>query len=356
MGKTSIEWTDFSVNPIRARLGDRVGHYCEKVSPGCKHCYSSRLQPRFGLPVFQDQRNAGVEPFLDQSKLQEVLRRRKPTRWFWCDMTDMFGEWVPFEWVAACFGVMAATPHHTHQVLTKRPERMLAWFDWISKSLVSLGGPEVNAGRGVKWYASNWLDEIRVYDPHHPWVWPLPNVWLGTSVENQKRADERIPLLLRCPAVVRFLSVEPLLGWVDLLSALGGPCPDCGHPIEEHSATSRIVGCTHEYEAICGCRTVARDLLHWVIVGGESGHGARQCGVEWLRSVVRQCRDAGVPVFVKQLGANYVDAPNGIGGHRARAPADLGIKIRNLHDRKGGDPEEWPADLRVRQFPEVRHG
>ncbi len=355
MGKTSIEWTDFSVNPIRARLGDRVGHYCEKVSPGCKHCYSSRLQPRFGLPVFQDQRTAAVEPFLDVSKLVEVLKRRKPTRWFWCDMTDMFGEWVPFEWIAACFGVMAATPHHTHQVLTKRPERALEFFRllWVGEKAVQLHALGIIGERFP-------LHPIKGTLKERPW--PLPNVWLGTSVEDQRRADERIPALIQCPASVRFLSVEPMLEAVDLTSVewpgLGGHrvdvlrqgywCPG-GHAIHGRSA---------ELGAPKGGFVNHSDMpgrVSWVIVGGESGHGARPCDVGWVRSLVRQCSAADVPIFVKQLGANYVDAPNGVGGWRARPPKDLGIKIRNLNSPKGGDPEEWPADLRVRQFPKVRH-
>ena len=126
MGKTTIEWTDFSVNPIRARLKSdpsKVGHYCEKVAPGCTHCYSSRMQVRFGLPAFgSGQKRDDVELFLDESKLDEVRRRKKPTRWFWCDMTDVFGHWVKPEWLAAIFACIDETPQHTHMLLTKRPE------------------------------------------------------------------------------------------------------------------------------------------------------------------------------------------------------------------------------------------
>src|SRR5262245_53283923 len=130
MAETSIEWTDHSINPIRARTADGVGHYCQKVSPGCANCYASRLQPRFGMPEFKGTGDppGDRERFLDESKLAEVLRRKKPTRYFWCDMTDLFGAWVPDEWIDECFSVMGATPQHTHQVLTKRPERMLAYM------------------------------------------------------------------------------------------------------------------------------------------------------------------------------------------------------------------------------------
>lgn len=324
MGKTSIEWTDFSINPIRARWGTRVGHYCEKVSPGCRHCYSSRLQPRFGLPTFQHQRNAGIEIssspdapgiFLDASKLQDVLKRKKPTRWFWCDMTDLFGEWVPFEWISACFGVMAHTPQHTHQILTKRPERALEWFRWVDGHGL---GPGKAKERGAKYWG--------VERP-----WPLPNVWLGVSVEDQKRADERIPLLLQCPAAVRFLSVEPLLESVDLEPWLW---PTCDARTREQ----------HEAECMGGmaCNEVSLD---WVIVGGESGPGARPCNAEWIRSIVHQCADAKVACFVKQLGAYPYNDKGG---------KDFPVDLRGAH-RKGGDMSEWPHELRVRQFPEVRH-
>lgn len=341
MGKTPIEWTDFSINPIRARLGDAVGHYCEKVSPGCKNCYASRLQPRFRMPPFQEQRHEGVEPFLDASKLAEVLRRQKPTRWFWCDMSDLFGEWVPFEWIAACFGVMAASPDHTFQVLTKRPARMREWFAWAREISCD------DCNLLVRHHGSTHARVGLMPEPgsgHMPW--PLPNVWLGVSCEDQQRADERIPLLLQCPAAVRFVSAEPLLGPQDLSEWLHGVCLD-------HDTCMGGPG-------IHACRGHPGGWeptgIDWVIVGGESGPGARPCNVEWIRSIVHQCQNAGVPCFVKQLGAHYVDAPNGIGGHQARAPEGLGIKIRNLKDRKGGDMNEWPADLRVRQFPEVRNG
>lgn len=178
--------------------------------------------------------------------------------------------------------------------------------------------------------------------------WPLPNCWLGVSVEDQKRADERIPLLLQTPAAVRFLSVEPLLGPVELdrycLQQDGRyPFPKLAH---EH-------------------RTTWLHLLDWVIVGGESGPGARPCSVEWIRSVLRQCRDAQVPAFCKQLGSRpiirYGDwkrIPISMcwtGLEPAREGAlgvpDDDLGIMRIMDRKGGDPLEWPKDLRVREWP-----
>jgi protein gp37 len=181
MGKTTISWTDHSVNPIRARhrVTGKVGHFCEKVSPGCANCYSSALQSfRFGTPAFSTPDADQMECFLDEGKLAEVRRRRAPTKWFWCDMTDFCGEWMLPEWYAACFATMAATPQHTHMLLTKRPERLASCLP------------------------ADWGDGY-------------PSVWLGTSVENQ-RWTSRLEALCALPAAVHFASVEPLLGPVDL--------------------------------------------------------------------------------------------------------------------------------------------
>lgn len=336
MGKTSIEWTDFSVNPIRARLGMGDGHYCEKISPGCKNCYASRLQPRFRMPQFQEQRsNDDIVHYLDAGKLKQVLRRKKPTRYFWCDMSDMFGEWVPDEWIAACFGVMAATPHHTHQVLTKRPERAAEWFEWLDEQAKGAGtrypGEDLSGLLdGVLFEAA--LQHVDMPSKRIVLTWPLKNVQLGTSVEDQPRADERIPLLLQCHAAVRFLNVEPSLGRVNL--RLGAVAPV--HPTFTTMLRYR------------------RDDIHWVIIGGESGQRARPCALEWIEDIVAQCKTAGVAVFVKQLGAYVVSE------HRAfdtlkEAKAD-GFESRwlwraGLKSRKGGDMAEWPDALQVREFP-----
>jgi protein gp37 len=201
MGKTSIQWTDFSWNPIRAR--DRQGHwghYCEKISSGCANCYASRMQKRFGMPEFPGQKPTGLMPdvYLDEKRLKEPLSWRTPRKVFVCDMSDLFGPWVPSDWLNRIFSVMEQCTRHTFQVLTKRTKAMADYLSW-------------------RW------GEGRI---------PSRNIWVGTSVENQQRADERIPHLLRCPAAVRFLSAEPLLGPIDLSAYLGE--------------------------------------LHWVIVGGES--------------------------------------------------------------------------------------
>lgn len=341
MGVTTIEWTDRSVNPIRARapgvLGERLGHYCEKVSPGCKHCYASQIQPRFGMPQFQAQRG-GLRPELrlDDSKLAEVLSRRIPTKWFWCDMTDMFGDWVPDTWIAACFGVMAATPHHTHQVLTKRPDRMRKWFEWVAKC--GELGKSLFPYDDDAWRIRQMLNVEALRAgcsskllQNHGGPWPLPNVWLGCSAEDQRRADERISELLCCPAAVRFVSAEPLLGPIDMFAFLSGQLRDKCLGILNQS-DHRVPG------------------IDWVIAGGESGPGARPCDVWWAVELLEQCKQAGVAFFMKQLGTHPlvpVSDPEA-SNYGERLP----LKLRHP---KGGDWNEWPRglrqDLRVREFP-----
>ncbi len=290
MGETNIGWTDRSANPFLARLAGStatkggyssgVGHYCEKVSAGCRNCYSSTLQPKFGLPIFQDARNGAVEHFLNAARFDEVLRRKKSTRFFWCDMTDMFGSWVPDEWIAACFGVMAATPHHTHQILTKRPERAVDWFegshDIQAAACAALDSIGFERGCGSAFEGDEW---------------PLPNVHLGVSVEDQANADKRIPLLLQCPAAVRWVSYEPALGPLDLrMPAL--------HDSPEETPTKPIA---NPAEPDDWKYWAARDRgISWLVAGGESGTGHRPVDPAWIDSVVAQCVAAHVSVFVKQ--------------------------------------------------------
>jgi protein gp37 len=363
MGKTSIEWTDRSINPIRARIGENVGHHCVKISPGCKNCYSSRTQPRFRMPVFQEQRGQDVETYLDGNRLAEVMRRRTPTKWFWCDMTDLFGDWVPFEMIAACFGVMAATPQHTHQVLTKRPERAREFFEWWDGDLMKAAGAadEVLPGALAAKLYDHFDDEMG--ESSLPYI--LPNVWLGVSAENQEQADKRIPVLLELPAAVHFVSAEPLLGPIDFthiqwpgkhrVDVLRG-----GYWTGEGQPGAVAPGFVNHSDFPAE--------LDWIICGGESGNGARPCNVEWIRDIVRQCEDTRCAVFVKQLGRTVVenrgrdeerigggaDRPNVFAG---RITED-GTVERQWHpiNRKGGDMAEFPEPLRVRQFPEVRHG
>lgn len=269
MTHTGIQYCDATINPIRARIGARMGHYCEKISAGCKWCYASSMQPRFGMPTFPEQQKipGSVVTFLDETRLQAVIRRQKPTRYFWCDMTDLFGSWVPNIAIDRCLDVMEQTPQHTHLLLTKRARRMGEYF----------------------------ADSI------------LPrNIHVGVSIENQ-RVMNRLLYLQRINAAVQWLSVEPLLERIHL-------------PL------------MWLYSAL---------TQRWVVIGGESGHRARPCDVEWIRDVLSQCRAFNVPCFVKQVGANPYN----------RTENQMWRCSWKLRSAKGGDPEEWPEDLRIREFP-----
>ena len=266
MGKTKISWTDVTWNPVRG---------CRRVSPGCEHCYAEQVAGRFcgpgqayeGLAVRKlrvidndEQRSVGRwtgKVRFVAEHLGDPLRWRSPRRVFVNSMSDLFHEDLTNEQIAAVFGVMAAAPRHTFQVLTKRPARMREWFRWIGG-----GEPEVDL---VRLHAQDVLGTLHPALGKNAASWPLPNVWIGVSVEDQERADGRIPMLLQTPAAVRFLSCEPLLEEVNIAAHL-----------------LQVVG------------------VDWVIAGCESGFGMRPCNVGWLRSLRDQCRGAEVPFFLKQ--------------------------------------------------------
>lgn len=331
---SKIEWTDATWNPLTG---------CSPVSEGCRNCYAAREaagrlsgHPAYsGLAEYRGTGDARHPVFtgeirLHPDRLDQPLRWRKPRRVFVNSMSDLFHPDVPEEFIDRVFAVMALSPDHTFQVLTKRPERMAAYVGR------DLRHPFVEAAatrvlRDVGRDPGDMIEEHPWMSTHSPWslTWPLPNVWLGTSVEDQDAADERIPHLLRTPAAVRFLSCEPLIGpveiprrpescWDHKWAGPGNVCPNCKDGPVEHP-------------------------IGWVIVGGESGPGARPFDVAWARSLIRQCRAAGVACFVKQLGARPFESHVTVGGDRRWA---------DLSDRKGGDPEEWPEELRVREWPE----
>ena len=307
---SKIEWTHHTFNPWRG---------CEKVSPGCSHCYAETLSLRnpktLGVWGRGGTRVIAAESYwrLPLKWDRDAAAAGERRRVFCASLADVFeGRPELARPRARLWNLIEVTPHLDWLLLTKRPENFHAMLPWL------------NGRRDVQ-----------------------PNVWLGVSVEDQRRADERIPLLLRTPARVRFLSCEPLLGPVDLAATGWWRCRGCGGvgTPENEVGMGRCGGCGRELEA--------RDEVgvDWVIVGGESGPGARPMRAEWARSLVRQCRDAGVACFVKQLGAGPVADPPAESGRHLRG--DLGVRVLRLRDRKGGDPAEWPEDLRVRQFPEV---
>lgn len=245
--KTGIEWTDATWNPIRG---------CSRVSEGCRNCYAESVANRFkgqgqpyeGLIARTGQWNGNIT--VVDHLLDQPLRWRKPRRIFVNSMSDLFHETVPDDVIHAVFSVMAQATQHTFQILTKRPERM--------RDVLTL-----------------W-DRIGItgnYFHGHP----LPNVWLGVSVEDQATADERIPLLLQTPAAVRWISAEPLIGPIDF-SGMWVP---------------------HQNPAM---HENMLEALDWVVVGGESGKGARPMQLDWARTLRDQCQSAGVPFFFKQWG------------------------------------------------------
>lgn len=274
---TGIEWTDSTWNPIRG---------CSRVSEGCRNCYAERVAARFsgpglpydglaGLKVITsnpDEPGGELRPYwtgkvaIAHAHLADPLRWKRPRRIFVNSMSDLFHDNVSDETIAGIFGIMAAAPHHTFQVLTKRPKRMLEWFRWVTPNefdvlhchaddVLSSAGIDIpDRWRLLRYYASD----------EHAWRWPLPNVWMGVTVENQAAAIERIPFLRVTPAAVRFLSCEPMLERLNLAGMLEG--------------------------------------VHWVIAGGESGPKARPMRYEWARTLREQCEVAGVPYFFKQWG------------------------------------------------------
>ncbi len=284
---------------------------CARVSPGCEHCYAESMAARIvamggkgaaaykGLVTvrskvsgqrYENPRAAGSwekprwsgDVRMQPDRLDMPLRATKPRTYFVNSMSDLFHADVTNEFIAAVFGVMAACPQHTFIILTKRAERLPEWFGWLEQSPVSNGG-NVNAARGARWYAWNHIDDLKVYGPSQPWVWPLPNVQLGVSAENQEWFDKRVHYLRQVPAAVRLVSLEPLLGPIDAGDNLGTV-----HPIDGYPDGSSLPGSAD---------------IDWVIVGGESGADRRECEPTWIDSIVTQCADAGVSCFVKQDSA-----------------------------------------------------
>ncbi len=281
---SKIEWTEATWNPVRG---------CAVVSPGCTNCYAMRQAHRFSAP---GKAYAGLTKLTKGGPvwtgevrtvpelLDAPLHWKTPRRIFVNSMSDLFHEDVPDKFIDWVFTTIkrcdVAGRGHIFQILTKRAERMQRFL---------VGVPMMR------------------------------NVWLGVSVEDQRRADERIPMLMGVPAAVRWISAEPLLGPIELSR------------IDSPSLQSR---------------------LDWVVVGGESGPGARPFDIAWARALRDQCRAAGVPFFLKQLGANVAPVSEADKTGLLLCPKTGGATpILTIKDRKGGDPMEWPKDLRVREYP-----
>lgn len=304
MGANSaIEWTDATWNPVKG---------CSRVSAGCDHCYAMRMARRQDVPggAYEGLTRTGKNGVdwsgivrLDEKVLDAPLRWRKPRRVFVNSMSDLFHPALSDEAIDRVFEVIAMTPRHTFQVLTKRPERMAAFVArWL--------------GDGAGWKRN-----------------VIPTLWLGVSVEDQAAADARIPWLLRTPAAMRFLSCEPLLSCVDLTEWLGG---DTWTRLGAHARRTGHAWGEWVTNAEAGCLECDEPWpaggLDWLIAGGESGPGARPMHPAWMRSLRDQCQAAGVSLFVKQMGSAWA-------------------KAAHASDSKGGVMSDWPADLQVRDFP-----
>lgn len=298
--RSSIEWTHATFNPW-------IG--CTKVHTGCKNCYAEAQNKRWA-------HNGGTWGVGAPRRVTSDANWRKPMAWaraaakagerhrvFCASLADVLDEEAPADAQARLWSLIRQTAFRC----SGEENRIAACMSPVPGMD---GGDCANCGRpagGLDWLLLTKRPERWEVIPED--VRPL--VWFGTSVSDQATADQMIPRLLGADGFrLRFLSMEPLIGPVDLGRAMR---------IVRADADGVTFG------------------LSWVIVGGESGPGARPCDVTWIRSVVEQCA-TGVPCFVKQLGASVVNLE-----YQAR-----------LADPKGGDPSEWPADLRVRQFPGVR--
>jgi protein gp37 len=330
---TKIEWTDATWNPITG---------CSVVSPGCTNCYAMKLAgtrlrnhpSRSGLTT---ETKAGPvwtgEVRFNEKALQEPLKWSRPRMIFVVAHGDLFSDQVPDEWIDQIFAIMALCPQHTFQVLTKRPERMRHYlsspstarrvFDLVCDMVIN---EQINV--------------ILIAHPDHEKIappgkrvrlgqWPLQNVWLGVSVEDQKRADERIPDLLATPAAIRWVSAEPLLGPINLRRIRIAP--------DHHTMIDALDG----YAMVdTPGRERERAMLEWVVAGGESGPSARPSQPEWFRSLRDQCAAGHIPFLFKQWG-----------NHRPCSDANGPYMLRCSKTEAGRHLDGQLHD----GFPEVRH-
>lgn len=350
---SKIEWCDATW---------QVTHGCRAIAPGCANCYAIRdahrmaghpnpkiSGPRHGLTRRRDNGLGrtvwtGVVRTAPEN-LAIPLRWKKPKRIFVNSNSDLFHEAVPFEFIAAVYGVMAACPQHRFVILTKRPKRMREFFEWWSNHLPNTL-PEALTGNRLRYAWASVTDLAPATLPHIDAEFPLPNVIHGYSAANQADLDTGIADLLATPSALRCLSLEPLIG-----------------PVVFSNVLERFVESGIEYGRGFNATRVGHVErgIDWIITGGESGPGARPCDIEWIRRIVEQCKAAGVPCFVKQVGSNPTpNRPMRLPAYSATTGKPLkgwyGDGHETIQDRKGANPSEWPADLRVRQWPEVTRG
>lgn len=316
---TSIEWTQrpgtngVTLNPIRARNREtgKGGWFCIHVNDDCTRCYAETLNMRGGDSggngvAYKAQMLSQVEVYVDEATLLKPLSWRSARTIFVCSMTDLFAPFVKDEWIDKLFAVAALCPQHTFIILTKRPKRMREWFERACQARAAVAHEMLELTQRDREIQSAVIFEHGKGGTSTMLVaaWPLPNVWLGTSCGTQRSADEFIPKLLATPAVVRFASVEPMTGPVDLYN--GDPDPRLGG----HKATHTFLG--DWWEPGASKNAPPHHGLDWVICGGESGPRARPMHPNWARSLRDQCAAADVPFFFKQWG-EWSPGENAIG-------------------------------------------
>ncbi len=385
MTPTTIEWSDWVWNFLRG---------CRRVSPGCVNCYAEGVARRFsgpglayeGLVQIRDgkpiARWNGKLRILED-KLDAPLRKRKGLRIFVNSMSDLFYEEVPFEVIAAAFGIMAASQRHIYQILTKRPKRMLEFFAWLERQTDRGPHHEPLHPIGVcLHYAQQYSEHEALLDtaPILRRAWPLTNVHVGVSIEDQQRLEERLHLLMQVPSWVRWVSFEPALGWVDfkglhgspptwpalppsIFSASCRPNQETLNAVAHHRRMANLARLRHVQSTVAQPSrwSTGTGYLDWLVVGGESGPKARPFNVRMIPRLIEQFSAAGVPLFVKQLGSRpierygYLETPcsgNGCGdGDWCSAHSARPLKLKH---KKGADPAEWPEGMHVQQrAPEI---
>jgi protein gp37 len=398
MSKTTIEWTDETLSILRG---------CDAVSPGCAHCYAAVMAARFagpGQPFAGLARRKGAEgrslavwtnePVRQvPDAMLDVLSWRKAKRVFVNSMSDTFHADVPFEFIATWWAIMACSSTVTFQIVTKRARRMREFFEWTTAN----GGPDhwlrcaLNMCDALEHKDARWKKAretllvrfkavtTRAELTRKTTLLALENVWLLVSTENQETYDERVAELLQCPAVVRGISAEPLLGpielglgcWVRLPNVVTRYDAKNARPITA-SGVFRAVrsGDTLRIETSAGPIELRSDEyerlpdIDWAIIGGESGAGCRANDLAWTRSILAQIETYNIDrvvdgpgylaPFLKQLGGAALDREAGLVGRlypKPTKPARGWIKTR-LKDSHGGDEAEFPADLHGhRHFP-----
>lgn len=322
MQKSSIEWTDFTSNPLRARhaKSKRVGWHCVKVSPGCAGCYAEPINKRFGThEEYNRASGREIELFVDEAELTKLVKTPgKGRKIFINDMTDLFQDDVADGQLDMMFDAFEAATSWQIQLLTKRAER------------------------GRDYLRSRWTGS------------PPDHIWYGVSAENQDWWDRRVPLLRETPAATRFVSAEPLLGPIGARFVVCPECKGLGYVQECHDFCTETLTCPY-------CQGSTQ--ISWVIIGAMSGPGATPLELDWVQSLIRECQEAGVAPYVKQLGKTPIMKTESrpptqeelFAERRQHGTTVVIVKETRLRLKasKGGDWSEWPESLRVREFPSL---